>query len=139
MNALIVVDASIAVGWFRPSQATPLTDKLLGLAPHTTLLAPINFPLEVTRVLRRFEREQAMTRHAVDNALLDLEALGIEIDADHPFELARSALVIARRHGLTVADAAYLDLAGRAGAALATRDAALREAARAAGASLIEP
>ena len=47
-------------------------------------------------------------------------------------------LSLARRHQLTVYDAAYLELARRDGLALATLDAALQRAARAEGVGLIE-
>jgi predicted nucleic acid-binding protein len=45
-------------------------------------------------------------------------------------------LAVAARHGLTAYDAAYLALAERNAAALATRDADLRGAATAAGVEL---
>jgi predicted nucleic acid-binding protein len=47
-------------------------------------------------------------------------------------------LRLARAHRLSVYDAVYLDLAMDRGLALATRDVALRKAARAEGVSLIE-
>jgi predicted nucleic acid-binding protein len=46
-------------------------------------------------------------------------------------------LNLARREGITSYDAAYLDLALREGLPLATRDAALAEAARRVGVSVI--
>jgi predicted nucleic acid-binding protein len=47
--------------------------------------------------------------------------------------MMRAALAIAREHGLSAYDAAYLELAIRADARLATLDKALRAAARKAG------
>jgi predicted nucleic acid-binding protein len=46
-------------------------------------------------------------------------------------------VALARRHRLTVYDAAYLELALREGLALATLDTALAEAARAEGVSVL--
>jgi len=62
-----------------------------------------------------------------------LSELGIEVDrppAMQPFEVTLS---LARIHGLSAYDAAYLELAIREGFPLATRDARLRTAARVAG------
>ncbi len=46
-------------------------------------------------------------------------------------------MALARRHGLTVYDAAYLELALREGIDLATLDTELADAARAEGVSLV--
>jgi len=46
-------------------------------------------------------------------------------------------LTLARRHRLTVYDAAYLELAHRDGLPLASLDRALRKAARASGVTLL--
>jgi predicted nucleic acid-binding protein len=48
-------------------------------------------------------------------------------------------LDLALRHDLTAYDAAYLDVALRRGAPIATQDAALANAARAAGLGVVTP
>ena len=50
-----------------------------------------------------------------------------------------AVLTLARRHGLTVYDASYLELAARHAAPLATLDGRLAEAARRESVSLIGP
>ena len=52
-------------------------------------------------------------------------------------EVERGATIVITRYGLTVYDAAYLELALREGIDLATLDAELADAARAEGVSLI--
>ena len=51
--------------------------------------------------------------------------------------VSETVLTLARRHRLTVYDAAYLELAGRREAPLATLDKKLAAAARAAGVALV--
>jgi len=71
-----------------------------------------------------------------DAALRDLATLPVILD-DHTSRRAwHDTLRLADLHGLTVYDAAYLELAQRLGLPLATLDQALRSAARAAGVAL---
>ena len=62
------------------------------------------------------------------NFLRDISRLAITVDSS-PNEI--QVLTLARRHRLTVYDAAYLELALREGLPLATLDEALASAARA--------
>jgi predicted nucleic acid-binding protein len=67
--------------------------------------------------------------------LCELPIVVDELDA----ETALGAVLdLARTHGLTAYDAAYLELAMREGLPLATQDDALRSAAEQAGASLMD-
>lgn len=68
--------------------------------------------------------------------LADLAMLPFEVD-DQPREAG--VLGLARRHKLTVYDAAYLELAQRGNLPLATVDDALIQAARGSGISVFEP
>ena len=68
-----------------------------------------------------------------DNALTELGALAITVDAETDANAWAATLRLSKRFGLTVYDAAYLELAQRRKLPLATLDRALRAAARAAG------
>ena len=65
--------------------------------------------------------------------LRTIEALGIRVDADTQGHAVRDALDLARREQLTLYDAAYLELAIRLNASLASLDRDLRRAARTMG------
>jgi predicted nucleic acid-binding protein len=66
-----------------------------------------------------------------DAALLDLGLLSIHVDAEAGRQAWGPTVRVAERHGLTVYDAAYLELALRRGVPLATLDEDLRAAAEA--------
>jgi predicted nucleic acid-binding protein len=132
----LVVDASIAVGWFAASQATSLTDRALSQVAGEPALVPGHFGIEVARALRRLERRGLMAPDRTDAVLGQLRALGLEQDSRATLDALAAVVDLARRHRLTVADAAYLELAFRMGAVLATRDGPLAAAAESAGVPL---
>jgi predicted nucleic acid-binding protein len=71
-------------------------------------------------------------RHAGDfrdGALASLALLPVKVDAEADRQAWNAALHLAERHGLTVYDAAYLEIASRRKIALATLDQQLRAAA----------
>ena len=67
-----------------------------------------------------------------------LTALPVEVEALSLPQAVGPVANLARAHGLSSYDAAYLELAQRLALALATHDHALRQAAIAAGVRLIE-
>ena len=76
-----------------------------------------------------------MSPQQVSDTLADILALGISMDDQHD---ESRLLELARRHGLTVYDAAYLEVAFRRGLPLATLDRRLREAAEAIGVAVVQ-
>ena len=97
-------------------------------------LVPALWWFEVRNVLLVNERRGRISEHDVDRALRDFSQLDITIDRS-PDESA--IVMLARRHRLTVYDAAYLELALREGLELATLDATLADAARREGVAVI--
>ena len=90
--------------------------------------------LEVRNGLLIGERRGRLTQH--DTAFFLRRASGLALTVDQaPDETG--VLTLARRHRLTVYDAAYLDLALRESLPLATLDKELATAARAEGVALI--
>jgi predicted nucleic acid-binding protein len=125
----IVIDASVAVGWFAPSQSSTLTDAALTEASQVGGLVPAHFAIEVLRVLRRFERRGLLQQPAIETSLKELEEIGLSVDKTNPIERLAEIQRIARRTSLSAADAGYLDLAIRNNLPLATRDGALARVA----------
>lgn len=72
-----------------------------------------------------------------DATLNDLALLAIRTDPETETQAWGATVRLAGRHGLSVYDAAYLELAKRRGLPLATLDEPLREAARGEGVALL--
>ena len=85
-------------------------------------------------LLMSFKRGR-ITREDLERLLLFLEELDVQLVNSPSYG---TLFHLADAHGLTVYDAAYLDLALREGAAIATLDKALRSAALKAGVPLFE-
>ena len=97
---------------------------------------PAIWPLEVANTLLHGERRRRLTVAASQRFLGLLEALPIEIDRETAARATGPTLAVAREYGLTVYDAAYLELSMREGLSLATRDKKMRIAVKAAGVKL---
>ena len=78
------------------------------------------------------ERRQRISQAERVEALQLVESLGLQIDQADPAVVLHDGLQLAAQTGLTSYDAAYLELAMRIGAALATRDRELQRCATAA-------
>jgi predicted nucleic acid-binding protein len=117
---LIVVDASVIV---EVLLKLPAESRVSGriFAPGETLHAPHLLDVEVTQVVRRFERLGAITA--------DRGAQALAVLADLPLKRYPHLVHLPRiwelRHNLTVYDAVYLALAEALDAPLVTRDRAL--------------
>lgn len=63
MTRAFVADASVALGWVHPAQATALTGAMLdAIAEGATLEVPALWPLEVANALLVLERRRKLTR-----------------------------------------------------------------------------
>jgi predicted nucleic acid-binding protein len=121
------------MGWCFESEADAYTDAVLAAVPRATVLVPAIWPLEVANVLLVAERRRRIARA---DAVRFLDLLGaLPIVVEPPVEVGDLGLFLALAHErrLSAYDAAYLHLAMREHAPLATRDRGLRAAARAAG------
>ena len=130
-----VVDASVAASWVLPDERHAVAERALARAEEDAAIAPWLLWFELRNILMVAERRKRLEADKTEEALQLLARLSIALD-DAPDELAVMAL--ARRHRLTVYDAAYLELSLRKGIPLATVDAALADAARSEGGALIE-
>jgi predicted nucleic acid-binding protein len=127
-QAAVVVDASVAVELLVGNDAW--ADRWgAWLDAGTLVLVPGHFGIEVANALLRGLR---LTEADVVASLGRLWATGLEA-ADRGLQGLVGAVELAQRHGLTVYDAAYLDLALDVDGELATLDGALRQAGEAEG------
>jgi predicted nucleic acid-binding protein len=137
MTRAFIADASVAVGWVHPAQATRQTAAMLeAIADGATLEVPALWPLEVANALLVLVRRRKLTEDERQAALGWLRGLRVRLDQDGA-SLAFSRLSeLAAAHRLSVYDAAYLELAQRRTLELGCKDGPLRTAARHAGVRL---
>ncbi len=126
-----VIDASASVGWFIENQATDYSEAVAVSLEHDSAIAPPLWHLEMTNALRTACKRMVLDMTRAHRLLATLDGLPIRIDPTPP--RLSELFALALRHDLSVYDATYLDLALRRQLPLATQDAALREAALAAG------
>jgi predicted nucleic acid-binding protein len=134
-----VLDASVALSWCFEDEADAAGDAVLRRLTTESASVPAIWPLEVTNVLLAAERRKRLTAAESARFLALVEALPIAVDAHTAARASREILVLARAHGLSSYDAAYLELAARSGLPLATRDRRLADAAASLGLELLLP
>ena len=129
-----VLDASVAACWAFRDEEHPVADAARDRMTGDEGLAPTLWWFELRNILVVNERRKRLTEADSSVFLRDLARLPITLDR-MPEEA--EVLRLARKHRLTVYDAAYLELALRHGIALATLDNDLIRAARAEKVALI--
>jgi predicted nucleic acid-binding protein len=132
-----VVDSSIVLTWCFEDEATEAADALLLRLTNDGAHAPSLWPLEVLNVLVTAQRRGRLTAEARQDRLALLRALPIILDTETAEQAWTITNLLAERHGLTLYDAAYLELAQRFHLPLATLDTELRTAANALGIPLL--
>jgi predicted nucleic acid-binding protein len=133
-----VIDASIALAWVHPSQATPGSLALLAeLEAGAKVTVPGIWFAETANALLVLERRRKLASDERINALGRLGSLDISADEEFPRVMFGRVSELAAEHGLSVYDASYLELALRQRIPLASNDAPLKEAARQCGVKLV--
>lgn len=129
-----VADASVAVAWVHPAQATAETAAMLDALTHgASLDVPALWPLEIANALTVLVRRRKLSEDERQTGLGWLRGLPVRLDHEMG-GLAFSRLSeLAMRYDISVYDAAYLELAERRTLALACKDGPLRKAATRAG------
>jgi predicted nucleic acid-binding protein len=126
----IVIDASITIAWLFEDEADDAAIAVAEAVAEHGALAPSLWHYEVGNVLLAAERRGRCSSDFVMRSLDRLGMLAVAIDQDGGSHRWADTLALARVEGLTVYDAAYLELAIRENASLATRDRELIAAAR---------
>jgi len=134
----IVIDASVALAWCFPDEASDYADAVLVALEGRTVIVPAIWPVEITNALLVGERRKRIRQPEVRRFVELLKRLNILEDGQPFADTVSNILPLAREHNLSAYNAAYLDVAVRHGAALATLDAALQKASRAAGIKIFE-
>lgn len=129
---MLVLDASALASWLMPDETG--VDLAALSARHDVFAAPSLLWAEIRNILVVAERRGRIDRESVDMAIAAIDDLCIVLDRSPS---STAVIGLCRRHGLTVYDALYLDLALREDAELATLDAALARAARAEGVQVV--
>ena len=132
----IVFDASMAAAWLLPDEKTEATDAILLALNATVGAAPSILRHEVRNILLQSERRKRISASKADELLARFAQTVIE---DHGPGHDVEIVTIARAHGLTAYDAAYLALALSTGSPLATLDKALARAARTCNVTVLGP
>ena len=128
------VDASIGVAWVHPAQATSGSQALLqALGDGARAHAPALWPLETANALLVLVRRGKLTEEERGMALSALAQLSVTLDHEMASLAFTRLSALAFQHGLSLYDAAYLELARRLRVPLLTYDEALLRAAKAAG------
>lgn len=125
--ANLVIDASVASAWCFPDEQTAYTNGVLHAVASSLIgFAPRLWAYEIRNSVLMGLRRGRITKTDAEEFLISLGDLNIHLADPVSYEVV---FAMAQSNGLTVYDAAYLDLAIREGSELATVDIALRKAA----------
>jgi len=134
VSATFVVDASVGFGWVYQGQATSETDSLLNeVAAGATVMVPALWFLEMSNILLVAQRRQRLTAGQRKLAMEKLTAMRFTVDEEGSRHAFGKTSELAEKYGLTIYDATYLELALRRLLPLASRDEALKSAAKQCG------
>jgi predicted nucleic acid-binding protein len=133
----VVLDSSVTLAWLYGDERTEAILSLLDDVAQHGAVVPALWHLEVANGL-----QVAVRRGRIDDtfrveALADLAQLDISVDDETHIHAWSATAVLASLTGLTVYDAAYLELAQRRRFPLATLDAALIRVADANGVKVL--
>jgi predicted nucleic acid-binding protein len=128
------VDASVGFAWVYQGQATSETDRLLNeVAKGAAVIVPALWFLEMANVLLIAQRRHRMTTIQRKAALEKLVDMQFTVDEEGTRNAFGKISELAEKYGLTIYDAAYLEVALRRSLPLASRDETLRGAAKQCG------
>ena len=132
-----IIDASVAVSWCFEEEQTPAALELLKEVTASEAFAPCLWPFEVQNAIRIAHRRRRCTEDERKEYVVFLEDLPINIDPETLSYIWTTTARLADILGLTIYDAAYLELAHRLSLPLATFDQELIMAAKMIGVPLV--
>jgi predicted nucleic acid-binding protein len=125
------------LGWYFEDERTPAADTLLDRVSDEGANVPSLWRLEIANGFQTAIRRKRISAAFRDKAIAQLARLPISVDPDADRYAWTTTLALADRFGLTLYDAAYLELAQRLSLPLATLDDPLRAGASALGIGLL--
>lgn len=133
----LVLDASLALSWALPDEASAYSDAVLGKVAASGALVPGLWPHEVANGLLMAQKRGRYTTAQRMAFVEELLRLPIEVETSGARAVLDGQAALAERYSLTAYDASYLDLALRRGIPLATQDKAMKAAAHKAGVTTV--
>jgi predicted nucleic acid-binding protein len=133
----LVLDSSVALAWVYADETTDAILRLFDTVRLEGAWVPGLWRWEIANVLQLNVRRGRHSADFRDGALASLALLPVKVDAEADRQAWSATLHLAERHGLTVYDAAYLEIASRRKIPLATLDRQLRAAAASEGIQLM--
>jgi predicted nucleic acid-binding protein len=134
-----VLDCSVTMAWYFKDEADDYANAVRTSLGTVGVVVPALWPLEVANILVLGERRKRSTEAEAGAWLKFMRRLPIRVDEETAARAWADILHVARGHGLSAYDAAYLELAIRLGLPLATLDDRLQAAAAAAGVAAYTP
>ena len=134
----LVIDASMALSWLLPDETTDSSVEVQAELPKAeSVWVAAHWHLEVANSLCMAERRKRLDAAGIAQAVSLFTQLPVSVDPETGNRASAETLSLARQHTLSAYDAAYLELALRRGAALATLDGPLRVVAKKLGVPLL--
>ena len=133
----VVVDASVALDWIFRSERSAKANLVLEHVLREGILVPPIWPAEVANGLLSARRRGRLALDELPAALALFEQLPVVVSPAASLASIRQLVDTGGAAELTAYDAAYLDLALRESAPLASHDDALRRAATRVGVELL--
>jgi len=133
----IVLDCSATLAFLLEDEQTPAIGTLFDEIVQNGAVVPILWHLEVANSLTLAVRRKRIPPSVRDQLLMHLQKLDIATDMVTHIHAWTATIGLADLHGLTIYDAAYLELAQRRRLPLATLDKALVAAARQSGVAVL--
>ena len=127
---MIVVDASVAAAIVLPDEPE-LSPRLQAAIYAGPAVAPAHWPTEVGNAIFQAIRRRRIEEADRPKIIRQSRQLMVLIEPMSPDHIWSDVIDLAGKHGLTLYDAAYLDLAIHRSASLASNDRDLVDAARA--------
>lgn len=132
---MLVLDASAVIAWVYADESGH-PDAMIDYVTANRAYVPAHWILEVSNTLLVGQRQGRLKSGQWLQLLAQIAALPIQVDADTALRGWDAIPALAEQYKLTSYDAAYLELALRLDAPLATLDQDLAKAARKAGVQL---
>ena len=122
-----VLDSSVALAWVLPDEQSDAADSIAERLERDFAVVPAVWPLEILNALLTASRRARIADENVQRLLSHLAALPIEVEQIEMTQMLNAIGAIAREHGITSYDAAYVELAKRRGMPVATLDGRLKD------------
>jgi predicted nucleic acid-binding protein len=135
---LIVIDASFALALALPDEDSPTAESIAELLLFEVPVVPSIWVTEVANSVLSASRRGRLREADEGQVAQALHMLDVKIEPIDLEGAIERILPLARKHGLSIYDAAYLELAQSTSSRLATLDRKLRKAALAEGVSVLD-